>query len=162
MTLKLRVVFPNQAVESVEVHRFDTPRAVALSGPPLKQPVVLIHNGRCLCPYLSLDSQGVATGDLIVLHSIAAPAPKTPARVERDGSDGLFVEILRLADVAFAPYEVSLFADLVYQQMWAEQQEDADARDLAREQPKTVLGERPRSVSCESLPPLWFAKRPED
>jgi hypothetical protein len=159
MTLKLRVLYPNQAIESVEVHGSDTPRAVAQCGPPLKHPVVLLHNGHCLCPYLSLDFQGVTTGDLIVLHSIPAPSTRKPVTEERDSSTGIFIEMLRLADVALVPYEVSLFGDLVYQQMWAEQQEEASARDPPRRQSQTVVAERPRSVSVESLPSLWPMER---
>jgi hypothetical protein len=159
MTLKLRVLFPNQSIESIEVLGSDTPRKVALCGPPLKQPVVLLHHGQCLCPYLSLDSQGVSTGDLIIMQNVAAPSAKKPVKEGRERSDGKFAEMLRLADVAFAPYEVSVSADIAYRQMWAEQQQAAEAREIPWEPPKTVIGEPAQSVSDECLPSLWSVKR---
>jgi hypothetical protein len=156
-SLRLRVVFPNQRVVSVDVHGSDTARTVALSGPPLKQAVILLHHGRCLSPHLSLEVQGVASGDLIVLHTVSGPdrSRKSPSRQSTgDSSDGVFHEMLRLADIAFLPYEIASFADLVYQQSGVDEQAEDDER-CEMEPMATVLGERPTEVSCEKLPSFW-------
>jgi hypothetical protein len=159
--LKLRVIFPNQAVESVEVRGSDTPRVVALSGPPLKHPVVLLHNGKCLSPYMTLDSQGVSSGDLIVLHIVTAPSPRRRPG-GRDGAyahDPYFSEALRLADIACLSYELSTTGDHIYQDMWTDQQEEEDENQGPQEQTETKIGEPPRSVSVDPLPAAWRKRR---
>jgi hypothetical protein len=162
-SLRLRVVFPNQRVVSVDVQGSDTARTVVLSGPPLKHAVVLLHHGRCLSPYLSLEVQGVASGDLIVLHAVpgAAHARRAPARADADAGDGLFLEMLRLADLAFLPYEIASAAALVYQQTWDDEQAEEEEQARERAPAPTVVAARPAGVSCEQLPPIWADQQGE-
>jgi hypothetical protein len=142
--LCLRVLFPDNLVERLTVCPSDTPRGVALAGPALKEPVVLVHMGRCLCPYLSLASQGVRDGDLIVLHTIIQTVgPSAPPK------DDVFSEVLRLADAVFGPYEASPFGGLAYQQMLVEEEQPWT------EDVPTIIAESSQAVSTEELPICW-------
>jgi hypothetical protein len=158
----VRVMFPNRVVEQVTVQGTDTPRALALSGPALKHPVILLHKGRCLCPYTSLDSQGVASGDLVVLHPVSGSesavrgAPEPPATDREIGRrDQVFNETLRLADLAFTPYEASPFGGAAYQQMWKNYQKDR----VATHPETTNIGKAVLRVSEAPLPVCWAHKR---
>jgi hypothetical protein len=156
-TLLVRVLFPNQVLENVTVSGTDTPWTLALSGPPLKSPVILLHKGRCLCPYTSLDSQGVTNGDLVVLHPVPASRKVTVAAREPDKPDQVFNEILRLADTAFLPYETSQHGSAAYQQMW--QEDEKDEEDEEEIDPPTTIPTRltaqPDGVSTQPLPTCW-------
>jgi hypothetical protein len=154
-TLLVRVLFPNQVLENVTVRGTDTPRMLALSGPPLKSPVILLHKGRCLCPYTSLDSQGVINGDIVVLHPVPASkkAAATPRHTrEPDKRDQVFNETLRLADTAFLPYETSQYGSAAYRQMWREDEENIE--DDPPPIP-TRLAAQPEGVSMQPLPTYW-------
>ena len=147
--LTLRVVFPDRETTLVTVRSTDTPRTVALSGPPLSHPVILLHNGACLCPYLSLGTQGVVDGDIIVLHVVqTAPQRILP---ETDRSDDIFNEVLRLADVAFIPYETSPYGGIVYQQMAAEDREEEQSDEIE----VTTVGKKAEEISTTKLPVCW-------
>jgi hypothetical protein len=67
--------------------------------------------------------------------------------------------MLRLADLAFLPYEVASFAGVVYQQTWLDEHGDEEDRYDERETMATVIGERPIAVSCEKLPSIWVDPR---
>jgi hypothetical protein len=162
-TLLVRVLFPNQTVASVSVQGTDTPRTLALSGPPLKSPVILLHKGRCLCPYTSLDSQGVINGDLVILHPMPVSRQRSKFRVASDptaklendleGHDKVFNEILRLADTAFLPYETSQFGSVAYEQMWKDEEEDY-ADGAAPPVPTRLVGPA-SAISTDPLPSCW-------
>jgi hypothetical protein len=111
--LRLKVVLPDVWTFSVEARDSDVARTVALSGPPLKQAVFLIHNGRFLHPLASLASQGVTDGDTIVLFGGSAPARGRLGSA--DDANGVLQETLRLSGLDFVPCEI---AGSVYQQMW--------------------------------------------
>jgi len=168
-TLLVRVLFPNEVIEDVSVQGTDTPRTLALSGPPLKSPVVLLHKGRCLCPYTSLDAQGVTNGDLVVLHPLpsakdhpktsAASASDALARFEREleNRDEVFKEILRLADAAFLPYETSPCGNSAYHQMWKDEEEEITTAHPATV--PTTVAQRAEGISTQPLPACWTAER---
>jgi hypothetical protein len=158
----VRVMFPNRVIEQITVQGIDTPRTLALSGPTLTHPVILLHKGRCLCPYTSLDSQGVASGDLVILHPIGGSEsafrgpPELPAiHRETERRDQEFNEILRLADLGFAPYEASPFGSAASQQMWKDDQEDP----AATRPEATNIGKAAPQISDAPLPVCWADKR---
>jgi hypothetical protein len=154
-TLLLRVLFPNHPVTSVRIQNTDTPRTLALSGPPLKIPVILLHKGRCLCPYASLDSQGVASGDLIILYPVSRECPPQflPAH-DAAMSEGIFREVIRLADAAYAPLEVAKGGAMAYRQMWEHACDDGGEEAAAARTAVVAASE----VSTQELP-VWWEKR---
>jgi hypothetical protein len=116
-----------------------------------------MHNGQFLIPYLTLDSQGVMNGDLIILHIVSQPTPKKSRKhhsKQPERSDSVVAEMLRLSDVAFLPYEVSSLFELVYQQIWLEEQEDEEANDAPKNQSITIIGKPPQCISADPLPAL--------
>jgi hypothetical protein len=153
-TLTLQVVFPSRLILSVKVHSSDTARTVALSGPPLKQPVLLRHKGKYLSPYESLASQGVLNGDVIILYNVTSLSPPRDGSSSLDDDHGLVLEALRLADLAFLPYEVSACADAVYRQMWDDHKGGGIVADDAVPSATVVAG-KPTRVSDQPLPSIW-------
>jgi hypothetical protein len=156
--LHLRVSFPNAGIHVIKVLSTETPRTVAFSGPPLKQQVLILHNGNCLNPYLSLDCQHVADGDLIVLDDVSSRLPSksrvSPRRTTAvSGTDGVVSEIFRLADLVLIPYEISASGALAYHQVCLAQRKREDARQPPQLQ--TVVGPAPQSIPSECLPVTW-------
>jgi hypothetical protein len=138
---------------SMLVRNTDTPHALALSGPPLKLPVVLLHNGRCLCPYQSLDSQGVASGDLIVLCPVGREHADRLLRSSGPSpSDGIFLEVLRLTDAAYAPLEIAIAGGMAYRRVLDE--ERGEERAAVTEATRLAA---PR-ISTDALPVWWETK----
>lgn len=160
MVITLRVMFPGEQICPIRVKNLDTPQTVALSGPPLQNPVILLHNGKCLCPYLSLAAQGVVDNDFIVVHSIETEPPlyqEFPFEEQETGqNDNVFEEILRLADVAFIPYETSRYGFLVYEQMTTETKQDAED-DFPQEE--THVTAKPKRISTAKLPICWEERK---
>jgi hypothetical protein len=146
----LHVVFPLNVELPITVKVTDTPRTVALSGPPLAEPVVPVHKGRCLCPYFTLQSQGVSNGDVIVLCPVSASPRAAKPRKPLLASDDVFGEVLRLADVAFSPFEVSSYGATMSQQMFTEAQESTGRASTARG--TTVIPKAAEEVSAAPLP----------
>ncbi|OHT17662.1 hypothetical protein TRFO_00953 [Tritrichomonas foetus] len=69
----VQVMYPDGSTIPVHLRSYDVARALALAGPPLSDPVILLHRGRCLCPYLSLAAQMIEDGDIVVLKAIRPP-----------------------------------------------------------------------------------------
>jgi hypothetical protein len=111
---------------------------------------------------MSLESQGVVNGDRIVLHPVNSPSSKRrPTRTsDVDPTGTLFLEMLRLADVSFVPYELAICADIGYQQLLLEEHQDDE--ETVEVQPPTVIGETPQSVSSDRLPVLWETDEEEE
>jgi hypothetical protein len=156
--IRLRVSFPNAGVHLIEVLGTDTPRTVAISGPPLKQQVIILHNGHCLNPYLSLISQHVADGDLIVLGGVPSPvsskkSPSAETVTTLSRGDGFVSEIFRLADQILIPYEMSASGALAYRQICLGQSKGEAERIMP--QCQTLLAAAPQSIPCEKLPVPW-------
>lgn len=76
-TRNIKVVKTDGSVIQVRVNSFDVARSLALVS-PLTEPVILIHQGHCLYPYMSIASQNVSDGDVVVLKSVKSPpSPKS-------------------------------------------------------------------------------------
>jgi hypothetical protein len=156
--LDLRVVFLDHSVQSVTISGAEDPSSITLLGPPVECPVYVLHQGRCLSPFLSLSRQGVKTGDLLVLHGLKDP-PEHNCAHPRDHAGTAFHEQLRLADISFLPYETLPCVSPMYDQMLGE----AEAMDAANFPPQqaldTVLGEKPEQIPTGRLPPCWVVPR---
>ena len=154
--LSLHVILPDKSSSQIIVRDTDTPRVIAASAVSTDGPVMFLHKGACLCPYLSLGAQRVVSGDRIVLHSVDMPKSQQKGwywtTVRRSN---VMREILKLADIGFYPYETGLCGALQYQQM---------AREACRpvwesvEEEPTELGVPSESVSTDKLPVCWKEK----
>ena len=73
----IKVVKTDGSVIQVRVNSFDVARSLALVS-PLTEPVILIHQGHCLYPYMSIASQNVSDGDVVVLKPVKSESsPKS-------------------------------------------------------------------------------------
>lgn len=76
-TRNIKVVKTDGSVIQVRLNSFDIARSLALVS-SLTEPVIIIHKGRCLYPFMSIASQNVSDGDVVVLKSVkSAPSQKT-------------------------------------------------------------------------------------
>lgn len=76
-TRNIKVVKTDGSVIQVRVNSFDVARSLALVS-SLTEPVILIHQGHCLYPYMSIASQNVSDGDVVVLKPVRSPpSPKS-------------------------------------------------------------------------------------
>lgn len=156
--ITLRVQYPQQYMLTlVSVCLTDTAKVVATCGPPLTKPVIIIHQGHCLSPHLSLAVQGVCDGDTIVLHTVNIQPQKKQApsdgekRKAKIKMDNIFNEMLRLADVAFIPYETGLYGSLVFQQMLKEIPEETEPEEIL----PSFLYQPASEASTDPLPIFW-------
>jgi hypothetical protein len=151
----LRVLYPHRVELPITVKATDTAQSVVLSGPPLGETVVPVHKGRCLSPYLSLQAQGVSDGDVVVLCPIPQP-PRRGRQRPAPSSAAIFEEVVRLADVAFHPFEASQYGAALYRQMLA----DATRRRVPpKESAPTVIPGEVGEVCAVPLPPCWADER---
>lgn len=159
--LIIKVQYPQQEMlVPVSVSAYDTARVIATSGPPLTKPVIILHQGHCLSPHLTLAAQGVTNGDTVILHTVSYTneAKLTPTKAEKQHMkvkiDEVFNELLRLADVAFMPYEIGLYGGLIFQQMLSEIPDETEPETSS----PTILGPKATDVANSPLPILWKGK----
>lgn len=67
----IKVVKTDGSAIQVRLNSFDIARSLALAG-SLTEPVIIIHKGHCLYPFMSIASQDVADGDVVVLKPVKA------------------------------------------------------------------------------------------
>jgi hypothetical protein len=96
----------------------------------------------------------VSDGDVIVFCTISA-MPRHARRI--DTSDSIYDESLRLADMAFLPFESAAFGASAYQQMFTEAFRERGV--TARPTLATVVPEPAREVSTAPLPACWTEQR---
>lgn len=157
--ITLRVRFPGDQFSSIRIKTLDTPKHIVLCGPPMQDPVIVLHNGRCLCPYLSLDAQGVVDNDFIVVHQIEMSMPVYPEyyfKEPEQQDENVVSEVLRLADVAFIPYEISRYGSLVYEQMTSETKHETG--EIFPQEEIHITG-KPKRISTAKLPICWEERK---
>ena len=164
-TRHIKVVYPDGSVIDVKINSFDIAKGLALSRPQLEYPVIILHKGRCLSPYLTLAAQNVEDNDIVVLKrmegfqkssNINLNNSSVREQIMKQKMEEVFQEILRLSDLQFRPYESSPFGGYMYQQM-AEELPQIEALQNQHNENSTlpkplfsepILGDLP-------LPPLW-------
>jgi hypothetical protein len=159
--LALCIVFPDLVVHDVTVRGADIAQVLTSLGPPDRHPLLIIHKERCLCPFISLFAQGVVSGDRIVLYRVRDPAEIRPHAPKEDPDrSARNIEVLRLADLSFAPYESSKCGGKVLRRAAsAERKEQEKIHERARchfVEP-AVLAERVGAVSTAEMPICWRA-----
>jgi hypothetical protein len=112
----------------------------------------------------------VTNGDLIVLYPVGGERPRLPRLPQRlqrlprslsasavGPSDGICLEMLRLADAAYMPLEVSQVGGLAYRQLWEDEVgvDEEDGDDDVVKDATVVSGP---TLSTEALPVLWQNK----
>jgi hypothetical protein len=114
-----------------------------------------VHKGRCLSPYLSLQAQGVSDGDTVVLCPVPEP-PRQGRHRRAPPKSGIFHEVVRLADVAFHPFEASEHGATLYRQMLAEARRREPPPKMAA---PSVIPEEMAAPCVGPLPACWPEER---
>jgi hypothetical protein len=109
--ISLVLQWPNGASLSVRTSALSTPISLLSIGQ--FRPAVLTLNGRILDGWFSLASQGVHTGDtLVVLERAQEPQMRTTPFAAK--TEAILLEVLKIKDACYRPLESSRDGDLIY------------------------------------------------
>jgi hypothetical protein len=154
--LSLRLLFPDSGPHMVTVHNLDCPEVLTTLPPLSPDPVLIIHNNRCLCPFRSFSAQNVADGDTIVLYPLIQPDSVNvhsksfllPSLAEYRR------ERMKLADLSFMPYESSPDGGRLMRQLASEIAED-EKKEEEPKGSKTIVPARKEQASETEMPICW-------